>query len=75
MDEATAQRVREVIASLGLLTPSGELRALVDSLEIVNLYVALEGGLGISIPPEEVTPPNFASVASLVALVGRLSAS
>lgn len=43
-----------------------------DSIDVLELVVALERELGISIPSSEVGEETFASVAAIAALVGRL---
>jgi acyl carrier protein len=55
--------------SLNLLTPEGELASPLDSIDMVNLVVELEGLLGHSLLPEAVAPEHFASVAALVEIV------
>jgi acyl carrier protein len=46
-----------------------------DSLKMVNLMLLVEAEFGHSIPQREITPDNFRSVASVAALVARLSAA
>ena len=43
-----------------------------DSLDIVTLITEINNTFDVSIPAEEVIPENFASVASLWALIERL---
>jgi acyl carrier protein len=43
-----------------------------SSLKMVNLMLAMEVQLDISIPQSEITPSNFESIASVEALVLRL---
>jgi acyl carrier protein len=46
-----------------------------SSIKMVNLMLAIEMEFDLSIPQSEITPANFASIASVEALVNRLSAS
>ncbi len=43
-----------------------------SSLKMVNLMLAMEVQFDIAIPQEEITPENFASIASVEAVIGRL---
>ena len=43
-----------------------------SSLKMVNLMLALEVEFSIAIPASDITPDNFASIASVEALVVRL---
>ena len=45
---------------------------ILDSLDIVTLITEINNTFDVSIPAEEVIPENFASVASLWALIERL---
>jgi len=45
------------------------------SLKMVNLMLAVEVEFDIAIPPSEITPENFHTVASMEALVGRICSS
>jgi len=45
-----------------------------DSVGIIQLLAALEDEFRISVPPEEIRPENFQSLAGIVAMVGRLQA-
>ncbi len=45
------------------------------SLKMVNLMLAVEVEFDIAIPPSDITPENFHTVASMEALVGRLCGS
>ena len=45
---------------------------ILDSLDIVTLITEINNIFDVSIPAEEVIPENFASVASLWALIERL---
>jgi len=42
------------------------------SLDMVNLVLAVESALSVSIPEAEITPANFRSVATIDALVAGL---
>jgi len=42
------------------------------SLDMVNLVLAVEAELGVSVPEAEITPANFRSVAAIDALVQGL---
>lgn len=44
---------------------------LIDSVDVVMITTALEDEFGASIPGHEITPENYASIDSLVTLVGR----
>lgn len=44
-----------------------------SSLKMVNLMLALEVQFDLAIPQEEITPDNFASIASVEAVVVRLT--
>jgi len=43
----------------------------VGSLKMVNLMLAVELAFGIAIPPDDITPENFHSVAAIETLVVR----
>ena len=43
------------------------------SLDMVNLVLAVESELGVSIPESEITPAHFRSVATIEALVAGLA--
>ncbi len=43
-----------------------------SSLKMVNMMLAMEVQFDIAIPQEEITPENFASIASVEAVIGRL---
>lgn len=45
---------------------------ILDSFDIVTILAEVHGEYGISIPVEELTPENFASLRSLYALIQRL---
>jgi acyl carrier protein len=44
-----------------------------SSLKMVNLMLAMEVQFDIAIPPEEITPDNFASIASVEGVIVRLT--
>ena len=44
---------------------------ILDSLDIMNLIMELEGGFDIEIDPEDVLSENFESVDAIVALVEK----
>jgi acyl carrier protein len=46
-----------------------------SSIKMVNLMLAVEANFDLMIPQSEITPENFHSLASVAALVSRLSAA
>ena len=46
-----------------------------SSIKMVNLMLAVEGEFDLSIPQQDITPDNFRSVASIEALLERLTAA
>jgi acyl carrier protein len=46
-----------------------------SSIKMVNLMLAIEMEFDLTIPQSEITPANFASIASVEALLRRLSGS
>ncbi len=74
-DRITAT-VRRLLADRGIVRPFAaeeDLREVgLTSLDMVNLVLAIEAELGVSIPEAEVTPANFRSVATIEPLVARL---
>jgi acyl carrier protein len=46
-----------------------------SSIKMVNLMLAIEMEFDLTIPQSEITPANFASIASVEALLRRLSES
>jgi acyl carrier protein len=44
------------------------------SVDMVNLMLAVEAEFDVMIPPADITPENFRSIATIEALVCRLSA-
>ena len=65
--------VRRLLADRSITKPFGaddDLREVgLTSLDMVNLVLAIESELAVSIPEAEITPNNFRSVASIEALV------
>lgn len=47
---------------------------LIDSVDVIMITAALEETFGVSIPGDQVTPENYASVERLAALVERSGA-
>jgi len=45
------------------------------SVDMVNLMLAVEAEFDVMIPPADITPENFRSIATIEALVSRLIAS
>ena len=45
---------------------------ILDSFDIVTIVAEIDMDYGVAIPPEELTPENFASANALYALVCRL---
>jgi acyl carrier protein len=43
-----------------------------SSMKMINLMLAIEVELDLTIPQTEITPDNFQSIASVAAMVGRL---
>ena len=57
------------------LPPEARLSELgMSSIKMVNLMLAVETEFDLTIPPGEITPDNFRSVASVEALLERLLA-
>jgi acyl carrier protein len=46
-----------------------------SSIKMVNLMLAVEAEFNLAIPPAEITPASFESIASLEALLERLASS
>ena len=65
--------VRRLLADRSItrtFTVEDDLREVgLTSLDMVNLVLAVEAALAVSIPEAEITPANFRSVASIEALV------
>jgi len=68
--------VRRLLADRGVTRPFAaheDLReAGLTSLDMVNLVLAVEAELAVTIPEAEITPANFRSVATIEALVANL---
>jgi acyl carrier protein len=68
--------VRRILADRSInrsFTAEDDLREVgLTSLDMVNLVLAVESELAVSIPESEITPSNFRSVASIEALVNAL---
>ncbi len=78
--EMFSSRIREIVRETlrleGADLSSDPLAArTLDSVAMVQLLAALEEALAISIPAEEITPENFASVEGLVRMAARLRGS
>jgi len=75
-EERIATAVRRLLADRGVTRPftaHEELRDVgLTSLDMVNLVLAVEAELTVSIPEAEITPANFRSVATIEALVASL---
>ena len=57
------------------LPPEGRLSELgMSSIKMVNLMLAVETEFDLTIPQGEITPENFRSVATVEALIERLTA-
>jgi acyl carrier protein len=74
--ERITAAVRRLLADRGVtrsFTAQEDLReAGLTSLDMVNLVLAVEAELTVSIPEAEITPANFRSVETIEALVTRL---
>ena len=85
MLDAMTRTTRDRVTALvdGLLDRNGRPRGvgpddrLVDagltSMDMVNLMLAVEAEFDVLIPPEDITPGNFRSVATVEALVDRVA--
>ena len=85
MLDAMTRTTRDRVTALvdGLLDRGGRSRGigaddpLVDagltSMDMVNLMLAVEAEFDVLIPPEDITPGNFRSVATIEALVDRVA--
>jgi acyl carrier protein len=74
--ERVTNLVRRMLADRSItrdFTPQDDLREVgLTSLDTVNLVLAVESELAISIPEHEITPANFRSVSSIESLVAGL---
>ncbi|WP_127103869.1 acyl carrier protein [Pararhodobacter zhoushanensis] len=75
-DYLAAWLAAETDLSVTELTDTSELLAsgVLDSLKIMDLTMAVESDLGITIPLEDVIGENFATVGSIVQMLDRLQA-
>jgi len=85
IDPSAALTPRERILRLVrqiLGTPAGARPLAVDarladlgmsSIKMVNLMLALEAEFDVTIPPGEITPESFESIASVEALIARIT--
>jgi acyl carrier protein len=68
--------VRRILASRAIdrsFSADDDLREVgLTSLDMVNLVLAVESELGVTIPERDITPANFRSVSSIEALVTAL---
>jgi acyl carrier protein len=68
--------VRRLLADRGITRPftaQDDLREVgLTSLDMVNLVLAVEAELAVSIPEAEITPANFRSVATIDTLVASM---
>lgn len=79
--DTTRMRVAALVAGLaeakGTSRPIEADERLVDvgltSMDMVNLMLAVEAAFDIMIPPGDITPGNFRSIASIEALVERVA--
>jgi acyl carrier protein len=65
---ATIDEVRRIAKDLGLLTAAGNLNSL-DSLNLIDLVVALEKRFNINLPPDDLVPERFVSLEGIAELV------
>jgi acyl carrier protein len=76
-DRVTAL-VRRILAERSIERPfsaEDDLREVgLTSLDMVNLVLAVESELAVSIPERDITPANFRSVSTIEALVAALRA-
>jgi acyl carrier protein len=74
--EQITDAVRRILADRGISRSFGaqeDLREVgLTSLDMVNLVLAVEVALAVSIPETDITPANFRSVATIEALVAGL---
>jgi acyl carrier protein len=72
-----AQVVNDIAMRNGVKRPIGQTEGLVDSglnsIAMVDLMLAIEAAFDIAIPPPYLTPENFRSIASIEAVMSRLS--
>ena len=74
-----AELIRRLLAARSItrtFTPQDDLREVgLTSLDMVNLVLAVESELAVTIPDAAITPTNFRSVAAIEALVSRFRSS
>ncbi|HKC34200.1 MAG TPA: phosphopantetheine-binding protein [Xanthobacteraceae bacterium] len=74
--ERVAALVRRILAERAIDRPfsaDDDLREVgLTSLDLVNLVLAVESELAVSIPERDITPANFRSVSTIEALVTAL---
>src|ERR1051326_6964570 len=74
--EQITDAVRRILADRGITRTFGaqeDLREVgLTSLDMVNLVLAVEAALAVSVPEAEITPANFRSVATIEALIAGL---
>lgn len=74
VDSRIRQAINEITLSADALTvpPDTTLDVIgIDSVGMIDLLYKLEEAFGIQIPDDDVTPENFASIASLTDMVQR----
>jgi len=75
-EERIVAAVRRLLADRGItrsFTAHEDLRDVgLTSLDMVNLVLAIEAAVAVSVPDAEITPANFRSVATIEALVAGL---
>jgi acyl carrier protein len=76
-EDTVRQRVRGIVSSIlpraEAINDDSPLEASgLDSVAMVQLLAAIEDRFEVSIPPEEITPENFGSIATVVDLLRRL---
>jgi acyl carrier protein len=71
-----AELVAELLAKRSITRPVSIdeplTQAGLSSIDMVNLMLAVEAEFNIMIPPPEITPENFRSIASVEALIARI---
>lgn len=76
--DRVAALVAEILARAGKTEPVAPDERLVDagltSVDMVNLMLAVEADFDIMIPPADITPANFRSIATIEAMVERVTA-
>jgi acyl carrier protein len=74
--ERLTEMIRRLLAERAIARPftaHDDLREIgLTSLDMVNLVLAVESELAVSIPEAEITPANFRSVSTIEALVAGL---